>query len=160
MARQTVEATFDDAEVVAFFKGMRTRLSKIKNGDKKFGGLLSSIIFGEVQEHFERQEGHAGPWEKWSSVYRKQMEKKGRAGNKILQYSGKLRQNFKPGDYRSTGQDLIWYNDARTKSGFPYAALHDEGGPKHPQRDFMWLSDKGAEKISNITLQFLIDEGV
>jgi hypothetical protein len=55
----------------------------------------------------------------------------------------------------------LWFNDARTKDGYPYAAGHDKGtaaGKK--QRDFMWLSDKAMDKISQQTLQFMIDEGI
>jgi hypothetical protein len=118
-------------------------------------------VFQDINQHFERQEGSKGPWEKWSASYAKYMQSIGRGGNKILQYSGKLRQNFKPTDFKSVSNGILWFNDARTKDGYPYAAGHDKGtaaGKK--QRDFMWLSDKAMDKISQQTLQFMIDEGI
>lgn len=160
MADQSVEVVFDDNELVNFFKGLTSRLSKITKGEKKYAGLLSAIVYRDVNEHFKDEEGPEGPWESWSSSYAKHMQEIGRSGNKILQFSGKLRQNFKPADYRNTENGLLWFNDAQTKSGFPYAALHDDGGPNHPKRSFMWLSNKGSEDISKTTLQFLLDEGI
>jgi hypothetical protein len=88
------------------------------------------------------------------------MDKRGKGGNKILQDTGKLKQNFKPNHYRSSSKGLYWYNDAVTKSGFPYAYAHDEGGDQLPKRDFMWLSDDALEEVGNQTLQFLLDEGI
>lgn len=160
MAEQKVTATFQDKEVVEFFKNMKKRLADVKDGQNKFVGLLSSIVYRDVIGHFQDQRGSKGPWEQWSPSYRAHMERINRAGNQILQFSGKLRQNFKPENNKTTSQGILWFNDAQTKTGFPYAALHDEGGPNHPKRDFMWLSDKAAEDISKVTLQFLLDEAV
>lgn len=161
MAEQRVEAIFDDKEVVAFFKSLKSNLKRIDNGEKKFVGMLSAIVLSDVMDHFNKEEGSAGPWEQWSPSYQQHMQKIGRAGNKILQFSGKLRQNFKPStDYRNTSDGILWFNDAQTKGGFPYAAAHEEGGDQLPKRDFMWLSPDGAEKISKQTLQFMLDEGI
>jgi len=55
---------------------------------------------------------------------------------------------------------LLWFNDAKTKSGAPYAAIHDKGLGKQAKRDFMWLSNDAMEKISEQTLQFMLDEGL
>lgn len=160
MAEQKLTATFQDKEVQEFFRNMKARLSNIENGQAKFVGLISSVVYRDVIGHFQEERGSQGPWEKWSPSYQTYMENINRAGNQILQFSGKLRQNFKPTNNRITSEGFLWFNDAQTKTEFPYAALHDEGGPNHPKRDFMWLSDKAAEDISKITLQFLLDEGV
>lgn len=155
-----IEASFDDKELAGFFKNLGSRLAKVKGADSKYMGLLSALVYEDVMDHFRSEQGSSGPWAKWSKSYQKQMEKAGRSGNKILQWSGKLRQNFKPSNWRKTGDAFLWYNDAQTKSGFPYAWLHDEGGPNHPKRDFMWLSPRAIEKIAKQTLNFILDEGV
>ena len=160
MADQKVEATFDDEEIVEFFKSMRSKLKKIENGEKKFVCLFSAIVFCEIISHFTDQQGSQGPWQKWSDSYEEHMKEIGRGANKILQFSGKLRNNFKPANVRNTNEGLTWFNDAQTAGGFPYAAAHDEGGTRLPKRDFMWLSDAGAEKIADQTLAFMLEEGV
>jgi phage gpG-like protein len=121
---------------------------------------MSAIVHGDVMRHFEDQQGSEGPWEKWSKSYREQMDRKGKGGNKILQDTGKLKQNFKPNHYRSSSKGLYWYNNAVTKGGFPYAYAHDEGGDQLPKRDFMWLSDDALEEVGDQTLAFLLEEGI
>ena len=157
---KSVEATFDDKELKDFFANLRIRLLRVKGAETRYMGLLSALVYQDVQDHFKREEGSGGPWAAWSLSYRKRMQKIGRSGNKILQWSGKLRQNFKPSDWRRSGESFIWFNDAKTKSGFPYAWLHEEGGPNHPQRDFMWLSSSAVEKIADQTLNFILEEQV
>jgi phage gpG-like protein len=159
MASEVTIAEFEDKEVKAFLKSMISKSGKVEKQDKQYVGLLSAIVFKDVITHFEQEKGSKGNWKKWSPTYQKHMQEIGRAGNKILQFSGRLRQNFKPTDYKTSAKGITWFNDAKTKSGFSYAAAHDSGGGKLPQRDFMWLSDKGLEQISLQTLQYLIDEG-
>jgi len=151
---------FKDKEVQDFLSGLQKNLKGIKDGTKKYAGLLSVIVFRDVTDHFEGQQGSEGAWAKWSESYRKHMASIGRDGNKILQFSGRLRQNFKPTDYKTQTDGILWFNDAQTKSGFPYAAAHDNGGEKLPKRDFMWLSDKAMDNVGEQTLQFMLDEGV
>lgn len=153
-------AEFENKEVNAFLKNLDKNLIKVKDGHKKYVGLLSAIVYKDVISHFEKEEGSRGPWAKWSTFYKDIMEEQGKGGNKILQDSGKLRQNFKPQNYKKVTGGFLWFNDAKTKSNFPYAAAHDNGGPKLPKRDFMWLSEKAMDDISVQTLQFMIDEGV
>ncbi len=160
MSERPIEAVFDDKEVKEFFKNLSDRLSDVKGGHRRFVGLLSAIVFKDILQHFKSEEGEDGPWKQWSDLYRAQLEKAGRGGNKILQYSGKLRQSFKPSNVKATSESLSWYNNAQTKSGFPYAAAHNEGGGILPKRDFMWLSDTAAEDMSKQTLAFILDEGV
>lgn len=152
---------FDDKEVRDFLTQLNAKLKSIDQGQKKYAGLLSAIVFEDVAMHFQQETGSKGKWAAWSNSYRKAMESAGRGNNKILQYSGRLRQNFKPSDYRVQSDGILWFNDAQTKSGYPYAAGHDKGtaaGGK--QRDFMYLSKRAMDKISEQTLQFMLDEGI
>ena len=156
-----ITATFKDEEVRKYLKGLTTRLSKAKSGaDKKIVGLLSAIVYADVNDHFSDEAGPQGDWANWSKSYLEHMQKIGRSGNKKLQFSGKLRQNFKPTKVKPTLGGLLWFNDAKTSSGFAYAGAHDEGDGRLPQREFMWLSNKGMDKIEVQTLQFMLDEGV
>ncbi len=155
-----ISAEFDSQEVTDFLNDLTSRLENVKDGERKYIGLLSAIVYGDVMGHFKGERGSAGPWAKWSKSYRKQMEAKGRGSNKILQFTGKLRNSFKPTNVNMSNAGPVWFNDAQTRTGFPYAAAHDNGGPKLPQRDFMWLSDSAVESISEKTLQFMLDEGI
>lgn len=159
MASEVSIAQFDDKEVRDFLKSVTANVDSVEKNKKPYLGLLSAIVFKDVISHFEQEKGSKGGWRKWSPTYQKHMDEIGRGGDKILQFSGRLRQNFKPTDYKTASKGITWFNDAKTKSGFPYAAAHDNGGGRLPQRDFMWLSDKGLEDISLQTLQFLLSEG-
>lgn len=151
---------FKDEEVKQFLKSVISKVDDVKNQKKKYIGLLSSIVYSDIMNHYKKEEGSQGPWKDWSKRYEKHMEKIGRSGNNILQFDGKLRQNFKPTDVKTSSKGIMWFNDAKTKKGFPYAYAHDTGGPILPKRDFMWLSEEAMEKISVQTLQFMIDVGV
>lgn len=159
MADVTV-AEFDNSEVIEFIKNLDRRLKDVEGGRKKYVGLLSAIVYADVINHFQKQEGSGGPWQKWSKEYKEYMEKEGKGGNKILQDTGRLRNTFKPTNNRKVSAGILWFNNAQTKKSFPYAAAHDEGGPVLPKRDFMWLSESATEKIATQTLQFMIDEGI
>ena len=153
------EFVFEDEEIRSFFKNLHANLKGIRNGQNKFVGLMSSVVFRDVMEHFENEEGESGPWQAWSKVYQKHMNKIGRSGNKKLQFTGRLRNSFQPGKVRKKADGLEWFNNAKTKgTSFPYAQAHDEGGPQLPQREFMWLSEKGAERLSQQMLNFLLEE--
>lgn len=154
------EAVLDDKEVRSFISDISNRVSEAKEGRKQFVGLLSSIVFRDVTTHFEQEKGSQGTWKPWSAIYRKHLSSIGRAGNKILQFNGRLRQNFMPTDFKTSSAGITWFNNAVTKSGYPYAWGHNEGDGKLPKRDFMWLSDSALEDISAQTLQYMIQEGV
>lgn len=159
MAEKAI-AEFNNAEVVEFFKNIDKRLKDVKDGKKKFIGLLSAIVYGDVIRHFEDEKGSDGPWKKWSASYTNKMKENNKAGNKILQDTGRLRNSFKPSNARKVSAGIVWFNPGKTKTGFPYAFAHDTGGPVLPKRDFMWLSDEATDKIAEQTLQFMIEEGI
>jgi phage gpG-like protein len=159
MSNQHLQAIFIDDGIGLFIGAVLKRLKDVEGGEKKYIGLLSAIVFRDVIEHFQDETGPEGPWAPWSDMYYEHLQSIGRGANQMLQFSGKLRQNFKPSKVRRTGSDLLWFNDAKTASGFPYAAAHDEGGGRLPKRTFMWLSDFAMEDISQQTLAFMIEEG-
>lgn len=183
-----LKATFNDEKVVDFIYNMQKRLKNVENGERKYVGLISALVYRDIDTHFKEQKGSKGPWKQWSPSYAETVNGKAfyrRIGNRtirfdaddvkarggtmpppprkpgdILQASGKLKNNFLPTRVKSSSRNITWFNNAQTKSGFPYAAAHDNGGDRLPKRDFMWLSDKALEEISVQTLQFMIDEGI
>lgn len=161
MAQEVTVAKFDDKEVRDFISNLKSRLKNVTDGETKYIGLLSAIVYADVLDHFRGQQGSKGPWAKWSKSYQEQMNREGKGNNKILQDTGKLRQNFIPSNVKKTGKGFLWFNNATTEKGFPYAWGHDTGNVKGKKiRDFMWLSDKALDKISEQTLAFMLDEGI
>ena len=156
MAEVAIFSDVDDA--VKFTKDLQKKIDSTKDGSQKFAGILSATIFRDIMDHFSTETGEDGPWTAWSQMYYEHMEKQGIQGNKILQDTGRLRQAFLPGSYRVVSDGYLWFNPAKTKDGFPYAKAHDEGGDRLPQRSFMWLSKDAMEKISSLTLAFILDE--
>lgn len=152
-------AEFDDAEVRRFLQGLNTKLDEVKGRKSRYVGLLSAIVYRDVIQHFEGEQGSEGPWKQWSNSYKAQMQERGKGGNKILQDTGRLRNSFKPTNTKTSSKGITWFNDAQVKS-FPYAYAHDTGGPILPKRDFMWLSDDAMEDVVNQTLAFMLDEGL
>jgi len=154
------EFEFKDMEARQMFKKLASGIQSIKNGEKKLIGLMSSVIFRDIIDHFNKEEGESGPWAPWSDVYAKHMEKIGRSGNKKLQFTGRLRNSFQPTNNRKSAEGYVWFNNAETKDHFPYAKAHNDGGEILPKRDFMWLSDKAAESLAQQLLNFALSEGV
>jgi phage gpG-like protein len=144
-------AKLEDAQVQKYLKNVNEKASNLKGLANSFG----AVVYRDVIDHFTKEMGPLSKWKEWSPSYRKQLKRQGRAGNKILQYSGKLRQSFVPSFFRTQKNKIIWFNPAKTKGGFPYAAAHDTGGPKLPQREFMWVSDKTLEVLAKISLDFI-----
>lgn len=128
------------------------KVKSAKDGGAAFGMALSSVVFGDIMSHFEKEEGPDGPWAPWSEAYASHMAKIGKGGNKILQDTGTLRQAFVPTSYRKVAGGILWYNPARTKSGFPYAYHHNES------RTFMWLSDEAADRIAEVSLNYVLSK--
>lgn len=159
MANENVQAIFEGKEVEDFLKNLKAKLKPSSVLMKELGGIISATVFQDIIDHFQQEEGPDGPWNEWSVSYRKQMERIGKGNNRILQDTGRLRNSFTPGNYRAQSDGVLFFNPAKTKRGFPYAAAHDEGGPKLPQRRFMWLSDAALENVAERTLAWVIDVG-
>lgn len=156
---QRSEAIFDDKEIQQFFDTLKRKNVSIEQGSRQLAGIISANVFRDLLGHFEREESPGGrAWQAWSEIYAEHMEKKGKGGNKILQDTGRLRQSFTPTSYRVVTGGIVFYNSAKTNSGFPYADAHNTGGSKLPQREFMWLSDIAMEEISDSTLNWLLED--
>lgn len=152
------EVAIHDEKAQKFLAKALEKCKQVGDGGKGFGMALSAVVFRDIMNHFEAEEGPDGNWKPWSDFYEDHMQRSGKGGNKILQDSGRLRQAFLPSNYRATGDGILWYNPAKTKKGFPYAQAHDEGGDKLPARTFMWLSEDASEKIAQVTLDFVLGE--
>lgn len=150
-----MEATLDDAEARKFIRSM---VSKAKNPGQhnKLVGAVSVKVFADVIKHFKDERGPKGDWKGWSTTYTKHMQRIGRGNNNILQFNGRLRQSMVMGKPSNNG--LMWFNNAKTKGGYPYAWGHDTGDGKLPQREFMWISKEAMTVIGNIVLDHIIKE--
>jgi phage gpG-like protein len=178
----TVQIQFD-------YKAWDSLLSKVKSKwrdvktRKEFGGVISATVFQDIMEHFDEEKGPDGAWTNWSRSYMQAIaglvafrringrtvpitddkflakNKPPRKPGKKLQATGRLRQSFKPQSWRATGQGILFFNNAKTKSGFPYAAHHDDGpsGWDGKPRKFMWMSDKGMNNMAERVAAWLLE---
>lgn len=153
------EVEFKSKEVEKFFKGLRKNQKDIEKRDRVFWGSLSSIAFKDVMDHFDKEKGPSAPWIEWSDFYFLRMLKKGKAGNKILQDTGVLRNStsFVTDQGRIRKGFLLW-NPATSKKGEPYAYNHDTGSGGMPQREFMWLSLKAIREMAKVTSEYMLGE--
>lgn len=153
------ELKIDSAKALKMLSDLTERAKKTTEGDQKYLNLLSIVAFRDVNEHFQQEEGPDGAWTAWSDVYADRISKRKNPPppTKILKDSGNLRQNNMPGNVRNTSQGILFFNPAKTKSDFPYAYAHDEGGPILPKRSFMWLSASALEDMAEQTLKFVTE---
>lgn len=149
-------AVFDDKEFAEFLQKLKKNSVTLAQGSKNLAGAISANVFRDIMAHFDTEMGDdQTPWQQWSAIYGEHMYLLGKSGNKILQDTGRLRQSFLPGNYRIKDGGIVFYNPAKTESGFPYASAHDKGGKRLPQREFMWLSGIAMEEIAEVTLKIL-----
>lgn len=151
-------AEFKDDELREFLDQLNNNLKQInKNNLKTIVARFGTVVFADIIKHFENAQGSNGPWEKWSDLYTSRQRQLGKSWpSNALQFSGRLRNTFKPTNYRNTSDGLLWYNNAKTSEGFPYAAHHDETALV--TRSFMWLSRDAFDKLMEITLDALLEE--
>ena len=152
------EAQFTDETLGKMLKDMTNRVEDFKQKRRAALGLMSANVYRDITDHFQREEGSAGKWKKWSNAYARAMSARGKGGNRLLQDSGRLRQTFKPTSYRVMSDGVLWFNNAKTRAGAPYAYYHDEGVGNNPKRDFMWLSNKAMSKLEEELLQFVMGD--
>lgn len=178
------EFVIEDDELRKFYASLIKNFDKVNQRHRDYVSNLSAFVVQDVFDHFEKQEGSEGPWQQWSDSYKASINedtffrriggrtipfkydevenrpKPPRKPGMILQDTARLKNSFLPDEnFRVNAAGIIWYNNAKIKgSGFPYAFAHNEGGEKLPKRDFMWLSDKAMEKISNATLDYMLKE--
>jgi hypothetical protein len=152
------EAEFQSEELEEFLDRIQGRVNSIEEGDRILGGIVSVNVFRDIMAHFDQEEGPEGQWQEWSPSYTEYMQAGGKGNNRLLQDTGRLRQSFLPTNFKSVRSGIVFFNPAKTKDGFPYAAAHDEGGGQLPQREFMWLSDIGMEEASKSILTWLASD--
>lgn len=119
----------------------------LKNPKKTFQqGSLA--MMKDVSEHFTNEKGESGHWRPLSEITLKRRKKGGKSkyGDRILRDSGTL--------WRSIGADA-GKDFMEVGSTIPYAAVHNYGYKKIPQRDFLWLSQTSIDRILNIIISGL-----
>lgn len=128
-------------------------LGRITANSEKLVKLLqvaaSTIGFGDIVKHFDAEAGPDGPWAQWSERTRAAYNARGMGGNKILQFTGRLRQSILPQQGRA---DIVGVDSVRMYAGTVYSRTHDEGDSDRniPQREFMWLSDKAQQVMAEM----------
>ena len=149
-----IKIKFNDRKAKKFFADIGNKAKDIDNATKAYANGVGSFVFKNFIQHFEQEKGPKGKWAAWSPLYAKSMARRGRSGNKILQDTGQLRQAFKPTDWRRDTRGIMFFNNAKTRSGFPYAKHHDETAKV--TRPFMWVDKKTLNNISKFTLAFML----
>lgn len=149
-----VELKFDSGSAQKFFAELWGNAKSVREMHDTYIRTISPIVFKDIIDHFKQEEGPTTRWHAWSAAYSKHMQRIGKGGNKILQDSGFLRQNVRATNFRKTSDGILFYNPAKTKGGFPYAAHHDETAGK--PRSFMWLSQNVLSNIGELTLRFML----
>ncbi len=144
-----IEIEFDSKEVRDLMGHLANRFQKISKKSKEYTDALSKVVIEDIDEHFSRQSGPSGRWQRWSVAYRKIMDKRGKGGNFILTDTGRLRAGWTNRRIEITNDGIVWLNP------IPYASIHDEGSSRMPQRSFAWLSDKAVENLAGETIKFL-----
>lgn len=149
------EFKFEDKQWQKLLKKINTKWKDI--GDrKKFSDLVSIVVFKDIIDHFDQEQGPDGKWIRWSDLYRKHLEKIGRGGNKILNFSGRLRGSITPqkGKKKTSSLGVLLY------SNIEYAAAHQYGNQKRnlPARPFMWLSGEGMKNLVQQTQKWLLED--
>jgi phage gpG-like protein len=144
---------FKDEDIKKFLNDLEENVKKVETANlPRLIAIFSTIVFKDVQKHFQDSSGEDGKWAPWSKNYK-------RKNGQILRDTGRLRNTFKPAMVRRESDGILWYNNATTKKGFPYAYAHDNGeAPRTilPRRSFMWLSRSAFEEIAKATLEVLI----
>ena len=141
---------FKDKQVKHFLNEITQNVNKVEKKAKAVWGILGATAYADVINHFEKERGPKGEWKEWSDLYLMHMIKKGKAGNKILQDKGTLRQGVTIESNRSQITRGVLLVNA-----VPYARRHDEGTDGMPERKFFWISEKALDKMSEQVLEFL-----
>lgn len=177
------ELDFKSEKAQRFFSDLLKKSKDINETKREYVKLVSAIVIRDIDDHFQKEKGDENkPWKDWSKSYLAAIRgdihfrkianrtialkgedprgrpRRGDTSGKILQDTGRLKNTFKSTNWRKKSGGIEWYNNARTKTGFPYAYAHNEGGSKLPQRRFMWLSKRALNNISEATLHFMVGE--
>lgn len=117
-------------------KGIESIVKQIRNPIKTFAEA-KLIMFQDVMGHFRKQAGPDGKWRPLKLATLKRRRKAGR-GAKILQDTGRLKQSITA---------ISSVEGAEVGTNIVYAATHQKGRGKIPQRQFLWLSKSAGNRI-------------
>lgn len=146
------DAIFEDKRVNKFLSQVIANTKSATTHQRKYVDLIAVHVFQDIIDHFKKEQGPEGKWKAWSKIYREHLQRIGKAGNKILQDTGRLRQGVQATNYEARRDGIAWYNRVS------YAAAHDQGTKRLPKRSFMWLSKAAMKQISSTTLDFIADD--
>lgn len=118
-----------ESTVIFNDKQWRKFLSKTKNKLSRPYKLLKAVAsiyaFKDIIDHFDKQSGPRGKWEKRSKLTNIAYDKMGgkyRSSNRLLQLTGHLRQTLIKPNTKQVGKSGILLF-----SGAPYSGVHDRG---------------------------------
>lgn len=157
-----VKIEFDYKAAQAWLQSIDDGVKAVKTVKKDYVDTISVYVMQDYTQHFLKKEGPEGKWPAWSTFYVEHLKKIGRSGNQLLRFDNRMFNTFKETNYRIKKTEIEFYNDAKTKDGFPYAYAHDnDDAPRTrlPKRQFMWLSDEALSTITKATL-FFIEKGM
>lgn len=141
-------------------KRLSNKAKQIRNNRRQLMARLAVLGFKDVQDHFRKEMGPTGKWQKLSPVTleRRRKGKEISKGFKILQDTGFLRNSLIP----NVGRNIVRANSViLSVGGFrkslveTYAGIHDKGLFGMPQRKFMWISKEGQGKMVLQIVKFL-----
>lgn len=151
-----------------FLKALSGKMDK---SDQYLRAAAGTVGFKDIIEHFAEEKGPNGAWPIRSPSTKERYARilsgmsKPPAGtargafdpsNKLLQLTGLLRQSLMPGKggIRSGGKNAVVMF-----TNVVYARTHDEGRGPIPQREFMYLSEGGQQRMVDVLLG-MITEGL
>jgi hypothetical protein len=151
-------ARLESREFQKALNDLSKQINKVKGGADAYVKKVAPHAHKNVDKHFKDEMGPDKKWDDWSTSYAAFLKRIGRDGNQILVFDGSLRQKTVPaiGIKGRPGEIPILVNPAKTKSGFPYAFAHNEGGSQLPKREFMWVDDATMDKMARSTLEFVL----
>ena len=148
-----VKITFNAREARKFFSSISENTKKQKKIAREYARTIAPIVVTDILNHFNKEKGPDGPWAKWSRAYSDHMARIGKGGNRILVDSGKLRKGVDVKNWRAAGKGIVFFNPAKTRSGFDYSGHHNTTA--RTTRPFMWFSERALDKIAFATLEFM-----
>jgi hypothetical protein len=124
----------------------------------------------DVLDHFRTSQGPHGAWKprspKTQQAYANyksgRWKASGHAGkydpnNLLLVLTGRLRGSIQPAG-KEGGVRVLDKNAVMLYSAVEYSRAHDQGIPgRLPQREFMWLSSEGQEKVAKVFIDSLME---
>jgi len=141
-----------DREWKEFFRKIKGNLSEpfrlLKVAANTYG-------FADIINHFKQETGERGAWAKRKKSTQRSYASKGKKdrryspSNKLLQLTGQLRNSLLPGEGKITKKGhfgALMFSTSRV------GIYHQKGTSKMKKRDFMWLSGRATQRMSDLIL--------